>query len=55
MKSNVLALSHIWPYHKKGQRQPKVIKWTILVELEYLMLHTMFEGHQSISSREDGF
>ena len=55
MKSNVLALSHIWPWHKNGQRQPKVIKCTTLVELEYLMLHTVFQGHQSISSSEENF
>ena len=55
MKSNLLAFSHIWPCHKKGQRQPKVIKWTILVELEYLMLYSMFQDHQSISSREEVF
>ena len=52
MKSNVSAFSHIWPCHKNG-RQPKVIKCTTLVELEYLMLHTVFQGHESISSREE--
>ena len=55
MKSNVLAFSHIWSCCKKGQYQPRVIKWTILVVLVYLMLHTMFQGNQSISSGEEDF
>ena len=55
MKCNVLAFSNIWPCRESGQGQPKVIKWTVLVELEYQMLHTMFQSHQSISSREEKF
>ena len=44
MKFHVLAFSDIWPCRKNGQGQPKVIRWTILVELECQMLHTMFQG-----------
>ena len=36
----------IWPRHKNGQGQPKVIIWTNLVVLEYPMLYTKFEGYQ---------
>ena len=45
----------IWPYRKKGQGQPKVIIWTILVVLAYLMLHTKFQGHRPIGSGEEDF
>ena len=38
-----------------GQGQPTVIIWTILVVLPYMMLHTMFQGHWSIDSREEDF
>ena len=55
MKSKVSPFSHIWPCRKNNQGQPKVIKWTILVVLEYLMLHTMIQGHKSISSGEEDF
>ena len=55
MKSYVFAFSHIWPHRKKGQGHPKVIIWTILVVLGYPMLHTKFEGHESIDSGEDDF
>ena len=53
IKSYVLAFSHIWPCRKKGQGQPKVIICIFLVVLRYLMLHTKFQGHRSISSREE--
>ena len=36
-----------------GQGQPREIIWTILVVLTYTMLHTKFQGHQSIGSEED--
>ena len=45
----------IWPWHKMGQGQPRVIIWTTLVELPYTMLHTKFQGHQSIGSGEEDF
>ena len=45
----------IWPWHKIGQGQPRVIIWTILVELKYTMLHTKFQGHQSIGSGEKDY
>ena len=45
IKSYVLAFSHIWPCRKKGQGQPRVIIWIILIVLEYPMLHTKFQGH----------
>ena len=53
MTSYVLAFYHIWPYHKKGQDQPKVIICIFLVVLRYLMLHSKFQGHRSINSEED--
>ena len=55
MKSHVLAFSHIWPCRKKGQGQPRVIIWTILIVLEYPMLHTEFQGHRSTGSGEEDF
>ena len=42
----------IWPCHKNGHGQPSVIIWTNLVVLEYLMLYTKFQGHQSLGSEE---
>ena len=36
-----------------GQGQPREIILTILVVLTYTMLHTKFQGHQSIGSGED--
>ena len=38
-----------------GQGQPREIIWTILVVLTYTMLHTKFQGHQSIGSGEEDF
>ena len=38
-----------------GQGQPRVIIWTILVELPYTMLHTKFQAHWSIGSGEEDF
>ena len=43
----------IWPCHKVGQGQPRVIIWTNLVVLEHLMLHTKFQGHLPFGSGED--
>ena len=43
----------IWPWSKIGQRQHRVIIWTILVVLAYTMLYTRFQGHRSIGSGED--
>ena len=40
----ILAFSNIWPCHKKGQGQLKVIFRTILIVLENPMLHTKFQG-----------
>ena len=34
----------IWPCHKIGPNQPRVINWTSLVVLEHPMLHTKFQG-----------
>ena len=45
----------IWPFHKIGQGQLRVIIWTNLVVLEHPMLHTNFQGHQSFGSREEDF
>ena len=38
-----------------GQGQPRVIIWTILVVLVYIMLHTKFQGHPIIGSGEEDF
>ena len=38
-----------------GQGQPRVIICSILVVLAWTMLHTKFQGHQSIGSGEDFF
>ena len=38
-----------------GQGQPRVIIWTTLVVLPYMMLHTKFQGHWSIGSGEEDF
>ena len=43
----------IWRCRKIGQ--PRVIIWTNLVELEYPMLHTNFQGHQPFVSRKEYF
>ena len=45
----------IWPCHKTGQGQPSVIIWTNVVVLEYLMLHTKFQGHPLLGSEEGDF
>ena len=45
----------IWPCHKIGEGQPKVIIWTNLVVLEHPMLHTKFQGHQPFGSGEEDF
>ena len=45
----------IRPWRKIGQGQPRVIILTILVVLPYTMLHTKFQGHRSIDSREEDF
>ena len=45
----------IWPWHKIGQGQPRVIIWTTLVVLPYTMLYTKFQGHPSIGSGEEYF
>ena len=45
----------IWRCHKISQGQLRVIIWTNLVELEYPMLHTNFQGHQTFGSREEDF
>ena len=45
----------IWPCHKIGQGQLRVIIWTNLEVLEYPMLHTNFQGHWPFGSREEDF
>ena len=45
----------IWPCRKTGQGQPRVNIWTNLVVLQYLMLHTNFQGNQLFGSREEDF
>ena len=36
-----------------SQGQPRGIAWTDLVVLKYLMVHTKFQGHPPLGSRED--
>ena len=43
----------IWPCHKIGQGQPRVIIWINLVVLVHPMLHTKFQGHWPFGSGED--
>ena len=45
----------IWPCHKIGQDQPRVIIWINLVVLEHPMLHNKFQGHQPLGSGEEDF
>ena len=45
----------IWPCHKIGQGQPRVIVWTNLVVLEHPMLHKKFQGHQPLGFGEEYF
>ena len=53
MKYYVLEFSHVWSCHKTGQGQSKVIICTILVVLQYPMLHIEIQGNQSIGLREE--
>ena len=55
MKSYVLAFSHIWPCCKMAKVTPRSSFWTLLIVLEYPMLHTKFQGHRSIGSGEEDF
>ena len=43
---------HIWPCHKKGHCQPKVIIWTNFVRPKSPMLHIKPQGHWPFGSRE---
>ena len=54
MKSYGLEFSWLI-FGKIGQGQPKVTIWTILVLLQYPMLHINFQSNQSIGSREEEF
>ena len=45
----------IWPCGKTSQGHQRVIIWTNLVVLEYLMLHTNFQGQRPFGSTEDDF
>ena len=45
----------IWPCHKIGQGQSRIIIWINLVVIKYLMLHTKFQGHRPFGSREEDF
>ena len=38
-----------------GQGQPRVIIWTTLVVLPYMMVHTKVQGHGSIGSGQEDF
>ena len=42
----------IWPCHKIGLGQPRVIIWTNLVVLEHPMLHTKFQSHSGSGEEE---
>ena len=43
----------IWPWHKVGQCQPRIIIWTNLWGPTSQMLHTKFQGHGPSDSWED--
>ena len=45
----------IWPCHKIGQGQPRVIIWTNYDGQESSLLQTKFCGNQSTGSREEDF
>ena len=45
----------IWPCHKIGQGQLRVIIWKNLIVLEHPMLHTNFQGHRPFGSGEEDF
>ena len=45
----------IWPCHKIGHGQPRVIIWVNLVVLEHPMLHTKFQSHWPYGSGEEDF
>ena len=45
----------IWPCHKIGHGQLRVIIWTNLVVLEHPMLHTNCQGHRPFGSGEEDF
>ena len=49
------ACYQIWPCHKLGQGQPRIIIWTNYDGLESLMLHTKFPGNWSTGSGEEDF
>ena len=52
---NFYFFPYKWPWRKMGQGQPRVIIWTTLAVLPYMMLHTKFQGHWSIGSGEEDF
>ena len=45
----------IWPGHKIGQGQPRVIIWANLVVLKHPMMHTKIQGHWPFGSGEEDF
>ena len=45
----------IWPCHKIGQDQPRVIIWKYLIVLEHLMQHTKFKDHRPFGSEGEDF
>ena len=45
----------IWPCHKIGQGQPRVIIYITFVELESPMLHAKFQDHRTSGSGEEDF
>ena len=45
----------IWPWHKIGQGQPRIIIYINFVVLESQMLHTKFQGNWLSGSGEEDF
>ena len=45
----------IWPCHKIGQGQPRVIIYINFIELEPPMLHAKFQDNRTFGSGEEDF
>ena len=43
----------IWPFRKKVNCQPRIIFWTILVDLESSMLYTKIQSQSFLGSGEE--
>ena len=50
-----IIMDQIWPCHKIGRGQPKVIIWTNFYGPKALILHTKAQGHWPFCSGEEDF